>query len=153
MAILNEELLNDTASTTIPKLQAKIAQLEKTIESFKEYDKKRTEYYKDAIIRLGQLEAYVEEISSEDKKVQLLQKYKEQIIQYNKKCFLDKICRMSDIEIVSTYDSITAQQREAQLKSTIETLRANHQDLINKYLALINKTSSAQAEDISNDIE
>ena len=60
---------------------------------------------------------------------------------------------MSDIEIVSTYDSITAQQREAQLKSTIETLRANHKDLINRYLALINKTSSAQAEDIPNDIE
>lgn len=153
MAILNEELLNDTASTSIPKLKAKIAQLEKTIEAFKKYDKKRTEYYKDAIIRLGQLESFVEEISSEDKKVQLLQKYKEQIIHYNKKCFLDKICRMSDIEIISTYDSITSQQREAQLKATIDTLRANHKDLINKYLALINKTSAAQAEDIPNDIE
>ena len=153
MAILNEDLLNDTAPSSILKLQAKIAKLERTIESFKEYDKQRTEYYKDAIIRLGQLEAFVEEISTEDKKVKKLIAYKEQLKLLNKKCFLDNISRLSDIEIISTYDSIASKQEAEKLRATIKSLRASYKTLLDKYMALINKTSSAQTEELPNNPE
>ena len=138
----NEELINDSATDTIARLQARIYQLESTIEAFKKYDKKRKEYYKNAIIKLGQLEAFVEEISSEDEKVTKLKIYKEQLSLYNKKSFLDKISRLSDIEIVATYDSTYAKQREKQLKATVDSLRASNRDLFNKYFALLNKTAS-----------
>ena len=64
---INEEFFNSTADATIHKLQRRVAQLERKIEEFKEYDKKRQEYYKDALIRLGQMESFVEEMLSDNK--------------------------------------------------------------------------------------
>lgn len=60
--MLNEDLFLDQKDKEIARLKA-------TIEQFKKYDKERKEYYSSKLIRLGQLESYVQEINNsiEDK--------------------------------------------------------------------------------------
>ena len=72
--MLNKKLFDD------PK-DAEIARLKMTIEKFKEYDKKRKEYYAGKMQRLGELESYVQEIDTETE----IGKLKSQIIDLKKK--------------------------------------------------------------------
>ena len=60
--MLNEDLFLDQKDKEIARLKA-------TIEQFKKYDKERKEYYSSKLIRLGQLESYVQESNNsiEDK--------------------------------------------------------------------------------------
>lgn len=67
--MLNKKLFED------PK-DAEIARLKMAIEKFKEYDKRRKEYYADKMQRLGELESYVQEIDTETE----IGKLKSQII-------------------------------------------------------------------------
>ena len=55
--MLNKELID-------PR-DLEIGRLKHIISEFKEYDKKRKEYYKSAIQRLGELEAYVQELEED----------------------------------------------------------------------------------------
>ena len=71
--MLNKKLFDD------PK-DAEIARLKMTIEKFKEYDKKRKEYYAGKMQRLGELESYVQEIDTETE----IGKLKSQIIDLKK---------------------------------------------------------------------
>ena len=57
--LLNKDLVN-------PK-DFKIGQLKAEIEAFKKYDEKRKAYYKDALIRLGELESLIDEVDPEKK--------------------------------------------------------------------------------------
>lgn len=50
--MLNEDLLS-------PK-DKEIAKLKKTIDKFKKYDKERKEYYREALIELGELKEFIE---------------------------------------------------------------------------------------------
>ena len=45
----------------------KIGQLKAEIEAFKKYDEKRKAYYKDALIRLGELESLIDGVDPEEK--------------------------------------------------------------------------------------
>lgn len=72
--MLNKELFDD------PK-DAEIARLKMAIEKFKEYDKRRKEYYSEKMKRLGELESYVQEIDTETE----IGKLKSQIIDLKKK--------------------------------------------------------------------
>lgn len=53
--MLNKELLGS-------QKDVEIARLKMTIEKFKEYDRKRTEYYAGKMQRLGELEAFIAEL-------------------------------------------------------------------------------------------
>ena len=53
--MLNEDLL----SLVSPK-DKEIAKLKRTIDKFKKYDKERKEYYREALIELGELKEFVE---------------------------------------------------------------------------------------------
>ena len=53
--MLNKELLGS-------RKDVEIARLKMTIEKFKEYDRKRTEYYAGKMQRLGELEAFIAEL-------------------------------------------------------------------------------------------
>lgn len=53
--MLNEDLL----SLVSPK-DKEIAKLKRTIDEFKKYDKKRKEYYREALIELGELKEFIE---------------------------------------------------------------------------------------------
>ena len=57
--LLNKDLVD-------PK-DFKIGQLKAEIEAFKKYDEKRKAYYKDALIRLGELESLIDEVDPEGK--------------------------------------------------------------------------------------
>lgn len=57
--LLNKDLVD-------PK-DFKIGQLKAAIEAFKKYDEKRKAYYKDALIRLGELESLIDEVDPEGK--------------------------------------------------------------------------------------
>lgn len=47
-----------------------IACLRQTIEKFKAYDRKRKEFYADKMVRLGELESYVEELEEQIKSLE-----------------------------------------------------------------------------------
>ena len=64
--MLNENILNPD-DIEKNKLLERIKHLENTITQFKEYDKQRVAYYKDAMIKLGELESFVDEIMEKDK--------------------------------------------------------------------------------------
>ncbi len=57
--LLNQDLVD-------PK-DFKIGQLKAEIEAFKKYDEKRKAYYKDALIRLGELESLIDGVDPEEK--------------------------------------------------------------------------------------
>lgn len=64
---------------TIESKNEEIRKLNRIIEDFKKYDKKRKEYYKSAMIRLGELESILSEFKDGDNHVQyLLNKVQEQ---------------------------------------------------------------------------
>ena len=69
----------------ISKLLARINNLEKKIEEFKEYDKKRSEYYQESMVKLGQLESFVEEVCETNNLASKLKVYKDTIKVYNKR--------------------------------------------------------------------
>ena len=139
---INEEFFNSTADATIHKLQRRVAQLERKIEEFKEYDKKRQEYYKDALIRLGQMESFVEEMLS-DNKFKKLKAYKEEAVIHAKHRYLDRIARLTDIEIVSTYDKETSEKTILILRAEVNKLRRDNSELIYKYEQLLKQTSQS----------
>lgn len=114
----------------ISKLLARINNLEKKIEEFKEYDKKRSEYYKESMVKLGQLESFVEEVCETNNLASKLKVYKDTIKVYNKRIFLDKIAQLSDLEVVSTYDKIFYESKIENLQRDIKILRKNNESLI-----------------------
>lgn len=63
--MLNKELFKD-------ERDAEIARLKLTIEKFKEYDKERKKYYTNSLQRLGELEAYIDELDAEGSNAQSL---------------------------------------------------------------------------------
>lgn len=114
----------------ISKLLARINNLEKKIEEFKEYDKKRSEYYKESMVKLGQLESFVEEVCETNNLASKLKVYKDTIKVYNKRIFLDKIAQLSDLEVVSTYDKMFYESKIENLQRDIKILRKNNESLI-----------------------
>ena len=114
----------------ISKLLARINNLEKKIEEFKEYDKKRSEYYKESMVKLGQLQSFVEEVCETNNLASKLKVYKDKIKVYNKRIFLDKIAQLSDLEVVSTYDKMFYESKIENLQRDIKILRKNNESLI-----------------------
>lgn len=55
--MLNENLFT-SQELEILKLKARIEYLQKQIKAFKQYDKKRKEYYKNAMLELGELQSF-----------------------------------------------------------------------------------------------
>lgn len=58
--MINKTLIGD-------EKDQEIARLRMAIEKFKAYDKKRKEYYSNKMVKLGQLESYIQEIDSCEK--------------------------------------------------------------------------------------
>ena len=69
--MLNEELLTPQ--------EKEIAKLKVTIQSFKKYDEERKKFYKDAMLELGQLRSYVQELEDCDNSAKRIMGYKKQI--------------------------------------------------------------------------
>lgn len=95
--MLNKKLFED------PK-DAEIARLKMAIEKFKEYDKRRKEYYADKMKRLGELESYVEELDTETE----IGKLKETILKLRKEVSrLAKVIQVRQIEETRTDEELS----------------------------------------------
>lgn len=82
----------------IDKKDLRILALENTIRSFKEYDAKRKEYYKESLIRLGELESLLSEIEEgNDKDKQTIIAQRKML---NK---LNLIIKSKDLEDIKDY--------------------------------------------------
>lgn len=121
---------------SVRSLKKKIETLENTIENFKRYDQNRKEYYKDAMIRLGQLESFMEEIEEKDKLVLKLKRYREIIGIYERKQFLSKIENLTDEEIVSTYNKVAYEEELKSLRQRNKELKEINDRLISKICQL-----------------
>ena len=135
---------------SIAALKARIIALEKTIAQFKEYDKQRTEYYKDALVRLGQLEAFADEVCETNELALKLKRYKEIIRIQDQRQYLNKIAQMSDLEVVNTYDKEINAGRIKELKAKLKILRETNSDLIYKLCQIQNQDPQTYSKYIVN---
>lgn len=118
--MLNKELI-DKKDLVIAKLKLKINRLEEAIKDFKAYDKERKEHYSSLEVRVGQLESYIQELENDPelKHLKALNNdYKNQLGILSKRIFLDKIARMTDEEVNSTFTEVNL--RELLKKKTQE---------------------------------
>ena len=150
--MLNENILNPD-DIEKNKLLERIKHLENTITQFKEYDKQRVAYYKDAMIRLGQLESFVDELMEKDKLAQKLARQKEQLRILQDRVILDKIARLSDIEVVSSYEKITTEKKIKEIKTKYKQLKSNFDTLLSRYFQLLKLVSPDSAPSFESYVE
>ena len=150
--MLNENILNPD-DIEKNKLLERIKHLENTIRQFKEYDKQRVAYYKDAMIKLGQLESLVDELMEKDKLAQKLARQKEQLRILQDRVILDKIARLSDIEVVSSYEKITTEKKIKEIKTKYKQLKSNFDTLLSRYFQLLKLVSPDSAPSFESYVE
>lgn len=126
--MLNEELLLDPKDHKIAELTLKVEKLTKAIQSFKQYDRKRTKYYRDSMIRLGMLESEYAEDSNDLRKK--LQNYKKEISNLQKKVVLSKIAELTDIELNKNYNKQQYLAEIRVLKTEVANLKKLRDELI-----------------------
>jgi chromosome segregation ATPase len=150
--MLNENLFNSD-DIEKKKLLERIKHLENTITQFKEYDKQRVAYYRDAMIKLGELESFVDEIMEKDKLAQKLARQKEQLRILQDRVILDKIARLSDIEVVSSYEKITTEKKIKEIKTKYKQLKSNFDTLLSRYFQLLKLVSPDSAPSFESYVE
>lgn len=124
--MLNKKLFND------PK-DAEIARLKMTIEKFKEYDRKRKEYYADRMRRLGELESFMDEIKhgkTSGEAELIIAKQKLEIAKLNRIIQARKITEeMSEEDARRIIDFNRINEENKRLKSEIKSLHKSVSDL------------------------
>lgn len=136
--MLNENLLNPK-DREIVKLKIENECLKKTIQSFKEYDEERKQYYSALAMRVGELESYIEELEHDSPNKQLMKKnkaYKEQLQILNARAYLDKF-EIEDIKAVETASRLQLREKIKQLNKRI----IQQKNVINDLLYQINQNS------------
>lgn len=126
--MLNEDFF-DEKDRRILALKMEIKRLRGTVRSFKEYDAKRKEYYKDALIRLGKLEATDEAHEIERLKEELNAR-DEQIKKLNSQLACVKLnakSELGDMELAAKVVSLLAEKKNMEqalhrYKETINSL-------------------------------
>ena len=130
--MLNEDLI-DKKDLVIAKLKLKISRLEEAIKDFKAYDKERKEHYSSLEVKIGQLESYIQELETDPelKKLKVLNDdYKKQLGILSKRVFLDKIARMSDIEVNNTFNEVNLRELFKNKIKECTKLRKEKSDLL-----------------------
>ncbi len=121
------------------ELKHRISVLEKQISKFKEYDQERKEYYKDALVRLGQLESTDEQ--------ETIRKLKSSINSQRKELNrLNKLLKFPDIpenfDKAATYDeNIKLKARNSRLSEKNKELVKANRDLREKLAITILKNN------------
>ncbi len=121
------------------ELKYRISVLEKQISKFKEYDQERKEYYKDALVRLGQLESTDEQ--------ETIRKLKSSINSQRKELNrLNKLLKFPDIpenfDKAATYDeNIKLKARNSRLSEKNKELVKANRDLREKLAITILKNN------------
>ncbi|MGM9531324.1 hypothetical protein [Intestinibacter sp.] len=105
--MLNEDLL-DPKDKEIVTLKLKIANLKKAIDKFKKYDKERKEYYRNALVELGELKEFIEADNIAYPLLKKLKNYKKMIKEMSTNIYYGKA-----IEAGVTLDEVDS--RKAQI--------------------------------------
>lgn len=126
--LLNKDLVD-------PK-DFKIGQLKAEIEAFKKYDEKRKAYYKDALIRLGELESLIDEVDPEKKLRNKLKAQRKTIAQ------LQLVIESQKIEIPEDLNLVKALVEIDNLRKQLATARkeiTQHQKTISELIYKLNQ--------------
>lgn len=111
--MLNKELLGS-------QKDVEIARLKMTIEKFKEYDRKRTEYYAGKMQRLGELEAFIAELEDGNAESSMRAKIVRQADELRK---LRKHIQVHGIETSRTEEDLTEIISKDELKMQVRKWR------------------------------
>ena len=128
--LLNKDLID-------PK-DFKIGQLKAEIEAFKKYDEKRKAYYKDALIRLGELESLIDEVDPEKKLRDKLKAQRKTIYQLQLAIKAQKIEIPEDLNLVKALveiDNLRKQLTKAKKEIT------HHQKTIAELIYKLNQVT------------
>lgn len=126
--MLNEDLLD-------PK-DREICKLKLQIEKFKEYDKKRKEYYSNALIELGQLKDEIDELRGINKYSKSYMAMKDENRRLKASLAIKKIKELTDFYDVKNVELIIQNQT---LKGKNRKLRIQNNELIKINKMLINR--------------
>lgn len=139
--IWNKDTILDQRDLKIAQLSSEIRKLKKTIEAFKEYDTKRTAEIKDALIRLGELEAQQDERDYEKGISELRKKckaFKKQVAALSAKLHIQKVIEMNDEEALTIVNNILRNQELNKLRNENTKLRKDYRSIRDEFIALKN---------------
>lgn len=131
-----EETLNKVLqSLPESKLITKINKLQNTIKAFKKYDKDRKEYYKDAMIRLGQLESELDEADPKGTYKKKIHNLRNLVNILQNKLKIKDIKELEDVNLLDALAKVKMyQDRNEKLEGTVNRLRKENRELICKLL-------------------
>lgn len=127
--MLNRDLFHDPKDLKLAEQAIKIQKLENKIEAFRKYDEERKAYYKNALVRLGELEALFDEMS-EQSFVKYREKLKKELSILQKRVFLDKVSRMPDEEVERIFNQIASVESLKKMQVKIKELKAQNSYLL-----------------------
>jgi predicted nucleic acid-binding Zn-ribbon protein len=137
--IYNADTFLDPKDLKIAELSLKINKLEKTIEAFKEYDKKRTLELKASLIRLGELESEQDEKDYTYKVSDLkreIKQYKRQIAALSAKLHIQKVIEMGDEEALTLVNNKLRDEELIKLRNENGRLRKEYRSIRDEFIAL-----------------
>lgn len=124
------------------KLITKINKLQNTIKAFKKYDKDRKEYYKDAMIRLGQLESELDEADPKGTYKKKIHNLRNLVNILQNKLKIKDIKELEDVNLLDALAKVKMyQDRNEKLEGTVNRLRKENRELIYKLLKTTNETN------------
>lgn len=145
--MLNEELL-DNRDKEILRLSIELKKAKACILEFKKYDKERQQYYKNALIELGQCRSYIEELESGSSLIEEISKLKTKIEKQR-----TELNRLNNIIAVNRYLESDEEKIDEVINfHTIESLKRRNATLVSeckqlreirdKYLSMLNRINN-----------
>lgn len=137
--IRNKDTFLNPKDLRIAELSLEIDKLKKTIEAFKEYDKKRTLELKESLIRLGELESEQDEKDYQYKVSDLkreIKQYKKQIAALSAKLHIQKVIEMGNEEALVIVNNKMRNEELVKLRKENARLRKDYRSLRDEFIAL-----------------
>ena len=154
--MLNQELIRPE-DLVIGSLKAKIENLEKAIEAFKEYDAERKQYYAGLIDKVAELESYIEELEAKHGIVHIkesLRKSKDANKALQAKVYLSKRFEdMADITAIVAMNKNVLLDKIKEKEKLIKELRSGRDKMLSRIAYLEKQLKSEIKEKIMNEIK
>ena len=137
--IRNKDTFLNPKDLRIAELSLEIDKLKKTIEAFKEYDKKRTLELKESLIRLGELESeqdekdYLYKVSDLKREIK---QYKKQIGALSAKLHIQKVIEMGNEEALTLVNNKLRDEELIKLRKENAKLRKDYRSIRDEFIAL-----------------
>lgn len=137
--IRNKDTFLNPKDLRIAELSLEIDKLKKTIEAFKEYDRKRTLELKESLIRLGELESEQDEKDYQYKVSDLkreLKQYKKQIAALSAKLHIQRVIEMGNEEALIIVNNKMRNEELIKLRNENAKLRKDYKSIRDEFIAL-----------------